>query len=664
MRFTILRLLTHSELGMFHAYRDDGREGSKQRAINFDGDVVDRVFPSAKDTEKIFINCRCLDDETTVIQKQQWLKRQDKNWRFEGNCPKSPYFKFVEPGVLFAMLVDSSTMPATASWIVIPKAHPAYEAIVNHGESSRLDQSSMIALFGNEGAHTMHVLGLNFPDLFPSSDIPSITPPSESESLEPDPVGLFDILARAGHRLPSAVADLVDNSISAGANAIEISFPNPNNGGRWMCIRDNGRGMNAQELRSAMRVGNQRVYGGTDLGKFGYGLKGASWSQADCMTVVSKGSDGIVSTLKWDKDHLAKTRRWDVLNDPVESKYAEEVSIPVTGTAVLLTKMRPPVEMTTVKNVDPYTVEVTAIKEHLELVFHRYLDGSAKGCGQVSISLNGSPLVGNNPMGHALTKAYDPRTITLHESDPLKKAIIEVRAYITPNEDEVERFHQHEGPEAARLARDRISLYGRWNETQGLYFYRLDRLIKWGGWEGIFAMDEKTKLLRVAVDFDRKADDSLQVNISKQEIRLPVTVSGYIRDIVKDPRAEARSRYKNPAKGKSAPPSIPVATTTVPTSTASAPSTMVISVGPTSMRGPKPKPTKPGASAIRLVDSGSAPWTRKLGFAGEHVEVSPVIPELVDLVKAIESDQEAKLALSRFLSVLERANVIKLFDDV
>ena len=334
MRFTILRLLTHSELGMFHAYRDDGREGSKQRAINFDGDVVDRVFPSAKDTEKIFINCRCLDDETTVIQKQQWLKRQDKNWRFEGNCPKSPYFKFVEPGVLFAMLVDSSTMPATASWIVIPKAHPAYEAIVNHGESSRLDQSSMIALFGNEGAHTMHVLGLNFPDLFPSSDIPSITPPSESESLEPDPVGLFDILARAGHRLPSAVADLVDNSISAGANAIEISFPNPNNGGRWMCIRDNGRGMNAQELRSAMRVGNQRVYGGTDLGKFGYGLKGASWSQADCMTVVSKGSDGIVSTLKWDKDHLAKTRRWDVLNDPVESKYAEEVSIPVTGTAV------------------------------------------------------------------------------------------------------------------------------------------------------------------------------------------------------------------------------------------------------------------------------------------------------------------------------------------
>ena len=98
MKFTILRRLTHSELGMFHAYRD-GREGSKQRAINFDGDVVDRVFPSARDSDKILINCRCLDDETTIVEKNQWLKRQDKNWRLEGNCPKSDHFGFVEPGV-------------------------------------------------------------------------------------------------------------------------------------------------------------------------------------------------------------------------------------------------------------------------------------------------------------------------------------------------------------------------------------------------------------------------------------------------------------------------------------------------------------------------------------------------------------------------------------
>lgn len=551
MKFTILRQLTHSELGMFHAYRD-GREGSKQRAINFDGDVVDRVFPSAKDSDKILINCRCLDNEHEVIEKQQWLKRQGKNWRLEGNCPKDSYFKFVEPGVLFAMIVDSSMSPATATWVVIPMEHPAREAIINHGESARLDQAGMISLFGIDGTHSMHILGEHFPALFPKTEI-TVTYPMDNNSnnIEPDPVGLFDILARAGHRLSSAVADLIDNSISVGATEIDIKFPNPNEGGRWMCIRDNGHGMNPDQLRDAMRIGNQRSYSGNDLGKYGYGLKGASWSQADSMTVVTKTEDSPISVMTWDKEHLSKTRKWIVLTDPVDTKYNSEVEIPgKNGTAVLLTKMRPPTEMPTAKNIDPYTVEVTSIREHLELVFHRYLAGVVKGREKVKITLNGELLIANNPMGHVLTQAFDPRTIALYENDPVNRAVISVQAYITPNEDEVERHHAGEGPEAARVARDRISLYGRWNETQGLYFYRLDRLIKWGGWEGIFAMDEKTKLLRVAVEFDRKSDDPLQVNIAKQEIRLPVSLSGTIREIVKEPRAEARLRYRKIGKGK------------------------------------------------------------------------------------------------------------------
>jgi hypothetical protein len=660
MKFTILRKLTHSELGMFHAYRRDGREGSKQRAINFDWDVVDRVFPSAKDCDKVLINCRYLEDETAVAEKQQWLKRQHKNWRLEGNCPKGPYFGFVEPGVLFAMSVDSSTTPATASWVVIPPNHPASEAILNHGESARLDTSGMIALYGSEGAHSVRVLGDFFPNLFPKSNLP-MSNATHSNGMEPDPVGLFDILARAGHRLPSAVADLVDNSISAGATSIDIKFPNPNDGGRWMCIRDNGKGMTLLELRNAMRVGNRRAYDSGDLGKFGYGLKGASWSQADCMTVVTKAKGDAIHLMTWDKDHLEKVGKWDVLTNEVDEKFADEVAIASTGTAVLLTKMRPPAEMPVTKNVDPYTLEVTAVREHLELVFHRYLEGVAKGCGEVKITLNGVRLIPNNPMGHVLTQGYDPRTITLHENDPLRKAVIFVRAYITPNEDEVERHHAGEGPEASRIARDRISLHGRWNETQGLYFYRLDRLIKWGGWEGIFAVDEKTKLLRVAIDFDRKSDDSLQVNISKQEIKIPVTVSGYIRDIVKTPRAEARTRYRKK-------PGTATSTTVQPPAVGGtgAPTTINGTGGATTatpLSASKIKPARSNGNLIRIVDSGSVPWTRKIGFTGEHVEVTPKIPALVDLVQAIDADSNAKAALSKFLRVLEQADVLKILSD-
>jgi hypothetical protein len=661
MKFTILRRLTHSELGMFHAYRD-GREGSKQRAVNFDGDVVDRVFPSAKDSDKILIHCRCLDDETTIVEKLQWLKRQDKNWRLEGNCPKSNYFKFVEPGVLFAMLVDSSTMPAAASWVVIPLEHPAYKSIVEHGESSGLDKSGMIALFGSEGMHSMQALGKHFPELFPSHE--AVVPALGASGDEPDPAGLFDILARAGHRLPSAVADLVDNSISAGATEVDIIFPNPNAGGRWMCIRDNGKGMTPDELRHAMRVGSKRTYGGNDLGKFGYGLKGASWSQADCLTVVSKTANGKPSLRTWDKDHLVKSGKWEMLTQPVDAKYSLHVEVPTNGTAVLLTKMRPPSEIPTVRNVDPYTVEVTSLREHLELVFHRYLEGTAKGRERLSIKLNGDALVANNPMGHPLCKIYDPRTITLNDDNPDIKAVISVRACITPNEDEIERQHASDGPEALRRTRDRISLYGRWNEAQGLYFYRLDRLIKWGGWEGLFAMDEKTKLLRVAVDFDRNADDPLQVNISKQEIRLSVSVREYIKEIVKEPRAEARARY---ARTERVRPAIKAAPVVNEIASTGAKSTVADASGPSSAAlpsGRKVKQPHAGANPIRIVDSGSLPWERKTSFSGEHVEVTPRIPALVNLVRSIDSDIDAKKALSSFLFALEQAGVLNKFPDV
>lgn len=660
MKFVILRLLTHSELGMFHAYRD-GREGSRQRAINFDGTVVDRVFPSAKDSDKILIDCRCMEDGTTVKVKQQWLKRQKKNWRLEGYCPTSEYFQFVEAGVLFAMVVDSSTTPSTASWVVISKKEPAYNRIVDHGESSRLVGAGMIALYGDEGNHTMRVLGDTYPQLFPKHELP--IPVAIDEGDEPDPVGLFDILASAGYRLPSAIADLVDNSISAGATEIDIHFPNPNDGGRWMCIRDNGRGMTPEELRKAMRVGNRRAYGGNDLGKFGYGLKGASWSQADVLTVSSKASKDSEAALRtWDKNHLTKTGKWEMLTAPVEAKYAAHTQIPDTGTAVLLTKMRPPTEISSVRDVDPYTVEVTEIRHHLELVFHRFLEGKAKGREQLTIRVNGSPLVANDPMGHPLCKHYDPRTVTLNPDDPETKAVLSVQATITPNEDEIERFHAKEDPEAQRDARERISLHGRWNETQGFYFYRLDRLIKWGGWEGLFAVDEKTKLLRVAIDFQRNADGPLQVNISKQEIRLPVTVSTRLKDIVKEPRSEARERYKKPSRRPAIPsPSSPGTTTT--SGPASPTSTGAEEPVPPPFGGPKPKPPKPIANPIRVVETGTVPWQRKKSFTGETVEVTPRIPALVELIKVIDSNTEAKLALSRFLLALEGAGVLKNFGD-
>lgn len=664
MKFTILRLLTHSELGMFHEYRRQGKERAKQRSINFDWDVVDTVFPSAEDRDTIEINCQRLEDEHTVVEVSSWLKRQHKNWRFEGDCPTSPFYSFVDPGVLFAMVIDASTTPAKASWVVIPAEHPACSSILSHGESARLGKSAMIALYGDEGQHCQAVLAHHFPQLFKEVETVSVTSQKEDDSnlnnddAPPDPLGLFKILARAGHSLPSAVADLVDNSLSHGAREIDITFPNPNLGGRWMCIRDDGTGMTPLGLRDAMTIGRQREYDDGDLGKYGYGLKGAAWSQADRLTVVSKSAGNQCTTLTWDKDHLAKTRRWALLSDPVGQEHAAAVHIGDSGTAVLLTQMRPAMEPAKGKTESPYAQELAAIKSHLELVFHRYLEGKARGREKVIIRLNDDILRANNPMGHPLTKEYAQHCIELQSPTPDKTPALYVRAYVTPNEAEFDEYIKSLPPLEQRVERERHTLNGRANDAQGLYFYRLDRLIKWGGWEDLFAKDEHTKLARVAIDFDRLADEQLQVDISKQLVRLPFAITKPLENLLKEPRAAARTRYNK--KGKPSP--VPtggakgVSPAGTPAPNVVAPPTTA--AGSTTVAPPAPATAvKKEKTSIRLVSSGDKPWQRKTGFKGEEVEVTPLMPTLVTLVQLIDKDAEAKAALSEFLRALETAGV-------
>ena len=664
MKFTILRLLKPSELGMFHEYRRQGKERAKQRAINFDWDVVDTVFPSAEDRDIIAINCRRLEDKDTVVEVASWLKRQHRNWRFEGDCPMSTFYSFVEPGVLFAMIIDASTTPAKASWVVIPANHPARSSILGHGESARLGKSAMIALYGDEGQHCQAVLSEHFPQLFKEAKTVSVTSQQEDDSnrhdddAAPDPLGLFKILARAGHSLPSAVADLVDNSLSHGAREVDITFPNPNTGGRWMCIRDDGTGMTPSGLRDAMKIGHQREYDDGDLGKFGYGLKGAAWSQADRLTVVSKAAGNEGTTLTWDKDHLAKTRRWALLSDPVAPEHASAVDIGDSGTAVLLTQMRPAMEPAKGKADSPYAQELAAIRSHLELVFHRYLEGKARGHEKVVIRLNGDILRANNPMGHPLTREYDQHRIELSGLAPDKTPALYVRAYVTPNEAEFEEHIKALSPLEQRVERERHTLNGRANDAQGLYFYRLDRLIKWGGWEDLFAKDEHTKLIRVAIDFDRLADEQLQVDISKQLVRLPFAIAKPLEDLIKAPRAAARLRYNK--KQKSAPPSTGggkiASPTDVPTTGGIAPPSPV--PGDATVTGTPPAPApKKDKTSVRIVSSGAKPWQRKTGFKGEEVEITPLVPALVTLVQLIDKDVNAKAALSEFLRVLETAGV-------
>ena len=149
---------------------------------------------------------------------------------------------------------------------------------------------------------------------------------------------LIKSLRDMGYDFAQAVADVVDNSIEAGAFlvAIDVEFDGDDS---WVRIADNGKGMTPDELREAMRFGAEREYDDEDLGKFGLGLKTASLSQCQCLSVASRWNRdrADIAAYSWDLDHIERTNRWEIL--PLEkNRLGRAIRKPLketTGTVVL-----------------------------------------------------------------------------------------------------------------------------------------------------------------------------------------------------------------------------------------------------------------------------------------------------------------------------------------
>jgi len=663
MKFVILRQLQHSELGMFHAYRRSGREGSRQRAINFDGGVVDRVFPSAVDTDRIPLRLR-YDTDRGPQTLEHSLKRQGKNWRLEGNCPTDERFAFVEPECLFAMEVDAGRTPAVGTWVVFPKDDPTALVVLSDGATAGLARAGMVALEFDEAPRILRVLATARSDMFtnPGNDeVPAMIKNDDAETetggtsvpkrLPPGPERLATILGDAGHSFVSAVADIIDNSIAAGAVEIGITFDPPNSGnGRWLAIRDNGRGMSLADLDDAMRVGGEANYDSRSLGKYGYGLKGASWSQAKAFTVVTRQSGGPVVHLGWDRDNMVD---WAVDESPLENWEAAATDPGDHGTTVLWKRMKAPTAAPSVKGVPPHVAEIQDLSRHLGLVFHRFLDGDAKGRNPITILINGIPVESNGPASHPLTDPHDVKTLKVpHEGG---SSDVRVQPVVLPSEEELRAYHG----DSWQAAADKIGYWGRRNDTQGLFIYRNDRLIRWGGWHDLWTSnDEKTKLARVLVDFDPALDEAFQINISKQSVRLPGYLQNRIKPLADDVRKASQAKFSK-AKRQPPQPSTPAAPSPRPKEPI-APLVPVTGSGGLAPAPAPPAPTPPSVPPIvvRPVTTGKFAWKVTTGLTGDRsLQVSDVNAALADLSRAIDGNPMATEALASFLADLDDLDV-------
>lgn len=324
-----------------------------------------------------------------------------------------------------------------------------------------------------------------------------------------------------GYSLETAIADLVDNSISANADSIEIicdlSGAQP-----LVVILDNGKGMTESELLDAMRHGTvnpRQPRSSRDLGRFGLGLKTASFSQCRSLTVVS-AKQSVLCGAEWNLDRIDAADDWILsILDDTDLKalpYVERIS--EHGTAVIWRQLDRLVEDQESNRRDEIVSEkLDALGRHLSLVFHRFLAGDVKGYARISIAVNGHPVEPFDPFcrRNPATQLLPEEVVRIGDSE------VRMQPYVLPHH--------------SRLSAREYDFYQSRSDfisNQGAYIYRNGRLMAWGDWFRLVPKGEATKLARVQIDFPNSLDEDWTIDIKKSRARPPHAVRERLRQII------------------------------------------------------------------------------------------------------------------------------------
>lgn len=355
---------------------------------------------------------------------------------------------------------------------------------------------------------------------------------------------LTSSLRDIGYDFVSAIADIVDNSISANATRIDIELTFEGEYSH-IVIADNGTGMSPRDLTEALRFGSRREYGSDELGRYGLGLKTASLSQCKRVTVVTRKAriQRRLSTRTLDLDHIIATDRWELTGVPDESRAhkALEWLDQSTGTVVVWERL---------DRILPAGREGgggarrrmnslgTKLVAHLAAVFHRFIEGRVDNLEPLTITVNGEKVAPWNPFAPDEEHLVALPTREFQAWAGEASGTVTFSPYVLPARSLFSSAEEFE----------RLSGSAKWNRQQGLYIYRANRLIQAGGWCGLRAIDEHTKLARAAIDFAPDLDEMFRINVAKMRAALPVEIAPLLEPHVTDLCHRAQEMYRRDHK--------------------------------------------------------------------------------------------------------------------
>jgi hypothetical protein len=356
--------------------------------------------------------------------------------------------------------------------------------------------------------------------------------PEPHDIAAPHASSMFESLRAFGYELPTALADLIDNSVFAGSRNVWIDFEWDGENSN-ICVTDDGCGMTEEELVNAMRPGSRsprEKRDAKDLGRFGLGLKTASLSQGRRVTVRTKQAPSEDYTRCWDLDYVAETRDWSLLrrgDDSAEARF-HRLTAMNCGTAVCWQKLDQIVEGQITDDDAQhrhFLSRIDAVGRHLGMVFHRLMEGRRP----LHIFLNGreveawDPFLGNEPATLRLARTALP---FMGESIIIEPFVLPHLSKLTP-----------------RLYARAAGVRG-WNAHQGFYVYRNERLLVPGDWLGFgWSKDDAYKLARILVDLPNTLDLQWNIDVTKSKASPPTPLRAELRRIAERTRSDAKRIY-------------------------------------------------------------------------------------------------------------------------
>jgi hypothetical protein len=366
---------------------------------------------------------------------------------------------------------------------------------------------------------------------------------------EPDASRLIFGLRDTGYNFRTAAADIADNSIAANAHEVHVRIDITADGRKFVYFGDDGDGMSAAEVHSAMRYGAPVRENLASLGKFGLGLKTASSSVCRNFALISrKTPTDDLTKLAWDLDHVEESGKWEMRRDPIEQHELDafEELCGEKGTLVVWSKC----DRILSKHYDEPggTKEQQAIKrlrkalsDHFSLIYHRFIDQNDERERNIVMTVNDEIVPAWNPFYPEKSEqvlSEQQQVIPMESPDGEAIGAAGIRAWILPHRNTLTTEEQKK----ANIT----------NRGQGFYIYREGRLINQGGWLGVFGghgtFEPHMSLLRIEFDFDHLLDEAFYVDVKKSQILFDPAIEEYLAQLLSNARREANNRYRRKEK--------------------------------------------------------------------------------------------------------------------